>query len=52
MSTSSLVENSDDCVLKFDFFSYVVIFGILQAFVGVMVSFYADRIGKRLILSK
>ncbi|CAH1398428.1 unnamed protein product [Nezara viridula] len=51
MSTSSPVENIDDCILKFDFFSYGIILGILQLFMGIMVSFYAERIGKKLILT-
>ncbi|XP_014272077.1 synaptic vesicle 2-related protein [Halyomorpha halys] len=50
MSTVNSGENVDDCVLKYDFFSYGIILGILQFSLGLLVSFFADRIGKKVIL--
>ncbi|XP_066905080.1 uncharacterized protein [Halyomorpha halys] len=50
MTTVNSVENVDDCVLKYDFFSYGIILGILQCALGLLVSFFADRIGKKVIL--
>ncbi|XP_066905082.1 uncharacterized protein [Halyomorpha halys] len=50
MSTVNSVENVDDCVLKYDFFSYGIILGILQFSLGLLVSFFANRIGKKVML--